>query len=73
MESLEIKAYLLEHGFNTKHLLDAWKENENIYYISGIYDITGTQTMTQIDPHANRYRNKGMRAGSVWTSWQPVL
>ena len=72
MELAEIKSYLEEHGFGVRHLLDAWKENDNIFYITGIEDIPGTQTMIQIDRRFARYRNKDMRPGSVWTDWMQM-
>ena len=69
MEFAEIKSYLKEKGFGIRHLLDAWKEDGNIFYITGIDGIPGTQTMIQIDQHRECYRNRKMRPGSIWTEW----
>ena len=72
MELKEIKSYLETHGFGIRHLLDAWKENGDIFYITGIEGIPGTQTMIQVDQRSERYRNRKMRAGSVWTDWMKI-
>lgn len=72
-DTSEITEYLKQNGFSTRHLLDAWKEDRSIYYITGISGIPGTQTMIQVEPQCRRYRNKGMRPGSVWTDWVPVI
>ena len=72
MEQTEIMQYLKMKGFGIRHLLDAWKEDDDIFYITGIEGIPGTQTMIQIDQRFERYRNRRMRPGSVWTEWMKI-
>ena len=72
METAEIRSYLEDNGFGVNYLLDAWKENDYIFYISGLPDILGSQTMIEIDPGHHCYRNKSMRAGGIWTEWMQI-